>query len=103
MEKVLAVVDIGSKTVFSPAANFKTWGDLVNIVTRNALVIAGVTAFILLIVTGFQFIVGGGDVKKYDQAKQNILYILIGLIVVAISVLIIQVIQTITGIPIVQP
>ncbi len=97
IDKVFAQgVDIGA--TFSPAKSFPTFGDLVSVILRNSLVVAGVVAFILLILTGFQFIVGGGDVKKYEQAKKNILVILVGLIVIAVSVWIVQIVGTVTGV-----
>ncbi len=98
MEKVFAQgVDIG--TTFSPARSFPTFGSLVNVIVRNALVIAGIIAFVLLIVAGFQFIVGAGsgDPKKFEQTRTNILIAVIGLIVIAGAVWIVQIVQKITG------
>ena len=102
MQKVLAV-DIGS---ISPSLNqFSSFGDLVNILLRNALVIAGVLAFILLIVAGFQFIVGAGtgDPKKFEQTRTTVLIVLIGLIVIAASVWIVQIVEKITGLKLISP
>ncbi len=102
MQKVLAV-DIGSIT---PGINqFATWGSLVNVILRNALVIAGVIAFILLIVAGFQFIVGAGsgDSKRFEQTRTTILIVVIGLIVVAISVWLVQIVEKITGLNLISP
>jgi cytochrome bd-type quinol oxidase subunit 1 len=97
MHKIFAQgVDIGK--TFSPAASFPTFGDLVSIILKNAFVIAGVIAFILLIITGFRFIVGGGDVKKFEEAKKNISIILVGLVLVASAVWIVQIVGIITGV-----
>ncbi len=104
MDKVFAQgVDIG--TTFSPAKSFPTFGSLVNVIVRNALVIAGVIAFVLLIITGFRFIVGAGsgDTKQYDQTKQNIMIILAGLIVIAAAVWIVQIVEKLTGLQLLSP
>ncbi len=96
-------IDIG--TTFSPAKSFPTFGSLVNVIVRNALVIAGIIAFVLLIITGFRFIVGAGsgDTKQYDQTKQNIMIILAGLIVIAAAVWMVQIVEKLTGLNLLSP
>ncbi len=101
MEKIYAQVDIKG---IAPGGQFQTWGSLVNVILRNALVLAGVVGFILLIVTGFQFIVAaGGDTKKYDQAKKSILTVLLGLALVAGAVFLVQIIEALTGLKLLSP
>lgn len=102
MEKVFAV-DIG--TVFTPAKNFATFGDLVSVLLKNSLVIAGVTAFVLLIVAGFGFIVaaGSGDAKRIEQTRTSIMVVLIGLALVAASVWIVQIIEKVIGRNVISP
>ncbi len=90
-------VDISS--VFAPANTFKTYGDIVSVIVKNAFVLAGIISFILLIIGGFGVIMGGGsgDSKQMEQAKKSITGAVIGLIVVVTSVLIVQLIATVTG------
>ena len=96
MEQVFAV-DI--KSVFAPAATFNTYGSLVSVVVKNAFVLAGIISFILLIIGGFGVIVsaGSGDSKEMEQAKKAVTGAVIGLIIVVTSVLIVQLIATLTG------
>src|SRR3990167_9284238 len=97
MEKVFAVVNI--ETEFPISKTFTTFGDLVNAIVRNAFMLAGVISFILLILGGFGVIVGAGsgDTKKLEQSKKAVTGAVVGLLIVVLSVLIVQIIATITG------
>lgn len=96
MERVLAV-DI--KSVFAPANTFNNFGAIVSVVVKNAFVLAGIISFILLIVGGLGVIMGAGsgDTKQMEQAKKAVTGAVAGLIIVVTSVLIVQLIATVTG------
>jgi hypothetical protein len=83
----------------SPAKDIIDIGTLVNIIIRNAFVIAGVVALFLLIFGGFGFIMaaGGGDAKGMEKGKQAITSALIGLILIAASASIVAIIEKLTG------
>lgn len=85
--------------VFAPAKTFSTFGDIVSVIVKNAFVFAGIISFILLILGGFGVIVGAGsgDTKKLESSKKAVTGAVIGLLIVVLSVLIVQVIATITG------
>jgi len=99
MQQVFAVVDI--KTAFLPAATFDSFGDIVTVVVKNAFVLAGIICFILLIIGGLGLIMsaGSGDAKQMEQAKKSVTGAVTGLIIVVTSVLIVQLIATLTGSP----
>lgn len=103
MERVFALVDI--KDEFSPASSFGTFGDLVNVVVRNAFVVAGVISFVLLVAGGFGIIVGAGagDTKKLEQGKQAMSAAAVGLILVVASLWIVQIIEKVTGLSLLSP
>lgn len=86
-------------SVFTPAATFKDFGSIVSVVVKNAFVLAGIISFILLIVGGLGVIMsaGSGDAKQMEQAKKSITGAVTGLIVVVTSVLIVQLVATLTG------
>lgn len=88
-------VDIGQ---YAPAG-FQKWGEVVTVIVKNAVVLAGVISFILLILGGLGVIVGAGsgDTKKLEQSKKAVTGAVMGLLIVVLSVLIVQVIATITG------
>jgi hypothetical protein len=95
-------VDI--KSIFAPANTFNDFGSIVSVIVKNAFVLAGIISFVLLIFGGFSVIVsaGSGDTKKLEQGKQAITGAVIGLLVVVLSVLIVQVIATITGLDVLK-
>jgi hypothetical protein len=80
-----------------------SFGDIVNIVVRNAFVFAGIISFILLIFGSFQFIVSAGDAKKAEKGREAITGAVLGLLIVFGSFWIVQIIQKITGINILNP
>lgn len=90
-------VDI--KQVFAPAATFNSFGSIVSVIVKNAFVLAGIISFVLLIVGGLGIIMsaGSGDSKQLEQGRKAVTGAVVGLIVVVTSVLIVQVIATVTG------
>lgn len=96
MQQIFAV---NIKDVFAPASTFNDFGSIVSVIVKNAVVFAGIISFVLLILGGFGVIVGAGsgDTKQLEQGKKAITGAVIGLLIVVLSVLIVQVIATITG------
>jgi hypothetical protein len=86
-----------------PTTGIDSFGDIVNVIVKNAFVFAGVICFILLISGAFSIIVAAGDVKKMEKAQGIITSAVVGLLVVVGSFWIVQIIQKITGIPILNP
>lgn len=82
---------------------FDTFGDLVSVVVRNAFVLAGIMSFLLLVFGGFSVIMGAGagDTKQLEKGKQTITGAVTGLIIVVTSYWIVQIIEKITGVPII--
>jgi len=106
MLNLLAEVDIGQQTIIkpdgTPVSSYTNFGTLISIFVKNSITIAGIIFVILLILGGFSFIMaaGGNDPKKTQQASQTITAALIGFVVVFLSYAIIQLIETITGLQI---
>lgn len=48
-------------------------------------VIAGLVAVVMVIIAGLKFVTSGGDTNKVASAKSSIIYAIIGLVVVALS------------------
>jgi hypothetical protein len=96
----LADVSLSDPTVFAPAEHFTSLGSLVSVIVPNAFVLAGIIAFLLLILGGFGIIAGAGsgDTKKMEQGKHAITGAAIGLIVIVGSFWIVQIIQSLTGV-----
>lgn len=103
MHQVFAQTPIQS---LSPTLrSFGTFGDLVSVIVRNAFVIAGVIAFVLLVFGGFTIIIGagGGDTKKIEQGKEAMVGAVIGFILVVGSLWIVQIIEKLTGLSLLIP
>lgn len=50
-------------------------------VTNTILYIVGIIAVIMLIIGGIRYVVSGGDAKKVTDAKNTVLYAIIGLVI----------------------
>ena len=50
-------------------------------VTNTILYIVGIIAVVMLIVGGIKYLVSGGDAKKVTDAKNTVLYAIIGLVI----------------------
>jgi len=98
-------VFLGNPSVFSPAQNFTRFDVLVNLIVRNAFVLAGIISFLLLIFGGFSIILGAGsgDTKRMEKGRQTMTGAVVGLIIVVASLWIVQVIEAITGVPLLRP
>ncbi len=77
--------DIGYDPSIKVASN-QTVGDIMNVV----YLLAGMVAVLVIVVAGFIFVTSNGDANKIGQAKQAILYSVIGLVVILMAFAITQ-------------
>lgn len=111
MNKLLAQVSIGNELILGPnkpiagVPMYQTLGGLVSILLKNAYLLAGILLFLLLIFGGLGLIMsaGSGDAKKTAQGQQAITTALIGFLIIFASYWIIQIIETVTGLNILNP
>lgn len=54
-------------------------------VIRILSILIGVTAVIMIMVSGFKYITAGGDSSKVTSAKSTLLYAIVGLVVAALA------------------
>lgn len=54
-------------------------------VTNTILYIVGIIAVVMLIVGGIKYVVSGGDAKKVTDAKNTVLYAIIGLVIAVLA------------------
>lgn len=89
--------DIGTNLSF--ARNFPTVGSLVNVLTSNAFVLAGVIAFIFIVIGGFSIILGAGsgDPKRTESGQKTLTMAVVGLLVIVFSFWIVRGIGLILG------
>ena len=106
--RLLAQVNIGDAVPLNNSRNLSTYSsfsDIINLIIGNSVIIAGIILVGLLIFGGITFIMsaGSGDSKKADQGKKTITVSIIGFIIVVFAYLIIKVIETFTGLSILNP
>lgn len=84
---------------------FPTFGDLVNVIIRNAFVLAGIVSFLLLVFGGFSVIMGAGagDTKELEKGQKTITGAIAGLIIVVTSYWIVQIMEKLTGLHLLNP
>lgn len=67
-------------------------------VVGSVLFIAGIALFILLVWGGFSYMTAGGDAQKAEGAKKILTYAIGGLVLLVLSVVILSVIGSFTGV-----
>lgn len=75
------------ENLFGDAGIFKT-------ITNTVLYIVGVIAVIMLIIGGIKYVISGGDAKKVTDAKNTVLYAIIGLIIAFLAFAIVNFVIT---------
>lgn len=103
VSKAYAQVRIAEK--FGPAVSFPQASSLIKVLLPNVFMIAGVIAFIGVVMAGVRFIqhAGAMEGEKAAQAKGALTSAILGLIIVVAAYFIIQVISTIIGYDILNP
>ena len=94
---LLAQEDLGQYEVDDAITLRGLEGIFANIVFA-LLGLGGIVLFIMLIVGGFNFITSGGDPQKAAAARRTLTYAIAGMILMASALLIIRLIQEITGV-----
>lgn len=88
-------MDCGGPT--SPA-NINCIGIIIGNVIHSALVLIGPLTIIMIIISGFRFVMSHGDSKQLEGAKKTLTFAIVGLVVVVFSYLLLNIIATITGV-----
>lgn len=64
--------------------------NIVNTIINVFSLIVGIVSVIMIIIGGFQYITSGGDSGKVGNAKNTILYAIVGLVIVALAQVIVR-------------
>lgn len=86
--------------VFPGLAGRSGLGGFISSLVLAAITVAGIAFLGYFILGAFKFIAAGGDQKAVDGAKKTLTSAAIGLLIVFTSYWIIEILQTITGVPI---
>lgn len=80
---------LSSTNICKSISNNNSTGNPINNIIDSILgvitYIAGILAVILILVSGYRFVTSGGNPNAITQARQTLMYALIGIIVVAVS------------------
>ncbi|MBI2798404.1 hypothetical protein HYX70_03890 [Candidatus Saccharibacteria bacterium] len=68
----------------------KGFGDIISTVTNTLLFLVGAAAVIGIIYGGFTYVTSGGDENRLRQAKEAIIYSVVGLVIALLSFLIVN-------------
>jgi hypothetical protein len=105
MERVYAAFNLNDPTVFPMAQTFPTFGKLINVILRNAFMIAALIMFVFLVIGGLGVIMGagGGDTKQLEKGRKTITGAVAGLLIIITSVWLIQIVEKLTGLSLLDP
>lgn len=98
VQKAFAAIDLS--TAYSPAKSLGkdiTISDLLNPIIYNVLIVSGIVAFIVILLSGFSYITAAGDKGKTEQAQHMLNYGIIGLVVVVAAFLVTRLMGSILG------
>jgi len=81
-------------------AEFKSVGALISSWLPNIYILGGIIVLISIIVSGLMWITNAGDLKKIEESQKILTFAIMGFIFLFGSYWIIQIIQVLTGVPI---
>lgn len=101
MEKIFAQsVSLPGNVVLNGPAGFNAGNTLGAVVSRAIpliFVFGGIALLIMLILGGFQVLMGGNDPKALEGGKQRITYAIVGFIIIFLAFWLVQLIALIFG------
>lgn len=71
--------------------------DTLRTVAGNVFIVIGLLSVIFLIVGGFRYAISGGDPNNLKQAKETVLYSIIGLVVSILAFTLVAVVGKVAG------
>lgn len=95
--KLLAAKQPLSDLYVSTATKPESFGQLLTPIINNVLILIGLAALFVIIISGFNYISSGGDKNKISQASANFNYALIGLVLAMAAFLITRILSSATG------
>ena len=87
-------------TPIGSVPQFKSVGALISAWLPNIYILGGILVLILIIASGFMWITNAGDIKKIEESQKILTFAIMGFIFLFASYWIIQIVQILTGVPI---
>ena len=96
-----AFADVLNANISSPNGNIinpdQSIGSIVSFLVAFIIVVAFLAALFYIVLGAFQWITSGGDKAKVDSARNHIIAAILGLIIIALSFVIINVVISALG------
>ncbi|MBU0572655.1 pilin [Patescibacteria group bacterium] len=102
MNKIISTVLAAEIETVDDVATLQGFEGVFENIVTIVLGFGGIILFIMLIMGGFRFITAGGDPKAIEGAKKTLTYAIGGIVLVALSFLILRFISTFTGVDVTQ-
>lgn len=90
--------DSAGNVIADNVASIECFPVIVGNVIFWLLILAGIVALVLIIISGFKFVTSGGEAKQAEGARKTLTYAIIGLVVVLLSFAIVATIAQVTGV-----
>ena len=87
-------------TSIGNVTQFQSIGALITSWLPNVYILGGILVLILIIASGLMWIGNAGNIKKIEEAQKILTFAIMGFILLFASYWIIQIIQVLTGVPI---
>lgn len=100
--QIAAIRDPVGDEVVDEVLTLKGFEYIFNNIVSVVLPFAGIVLFILLIAAGIKFITAGGEAPKIQSARNTLTFAVGGIVLIALAYLILQVIETITGVSVTE-
>lgn len=97
-ERGALAVGYTSTAVTTSNLPFTDIGAIISVLVATVIIVAGLAAFIYLILGGFQYLTSGGDKTQAQAARDRITYALMGLIIIVAAVAIANILGAVFGI-----
>ncbi len=71
---------------------------VLKLLIQSLLLFAGIVAIFLIIQSGAKFVLSSGDPKKVEEARNGLIYALLGLLLIAAAYLLVNLVSFFTGV-----
>jgi len=96
-DKIL--IDAGGKAcVVDGVATINCIPVVLWLVIQSLLLFAGIVAIFIIIQSGAKFVLSSGDPKKIEEARNGLVYALLGIILIAAAYLLVSLVSFFTGV-----
>lgn len=80
-----------------PTGGLETVSKLINVAFQLLFIVGFTLVIVLIVYSGIQWVISGGDKQKLQAARSRIIYAIIGLIVIIAAFFIVNTIVTLLG------